>query len=134
MVISEEFAAVLNRATSSWERGYPYPYSQAHPAYYYLKPRPSVEELGAHLFEELETAGVRLGTWLSTPDGEFLTTVVETVSPPFFRQDVELLVDGLKYAARLQQEKRQREAGLVAAGSLLFFVVLFMARAGSSKN
>lgn len=133
MHIQEHIATVLDR-TITWERGYPFGYRQPRPAPYYLAPRPSAEDLGQQLLVVAEAEGLKLGTWLTTTDGETVTAAVEMVSPPFFREDVELLVDGLKPAAKLQQEKRQQEAGLVALASLGLFVLLMLARGMTSKG
>lgn len=129
----QQIAAVLDRSIT-WERGYAYGYRQPRPASYYLMARPEAEDLGRQLLEVAEAEGLKLGTWLGTTDGETFTAAVEMVSPPFFREDVELLVDGLKFAAKLQQEKRQQEAGVVAVASLGLFVLLLLARSSSGKG
>jgi hypothetical protein len=133
MDMQQQIAEVLHRSIT-WERGYAFAYRQPRPASYYLAPRPSAEDLGQQLLAVAEAEGLKLGTWLSTTDGETLTAAVEMVSPPFFREDVELLVDGLKFAAKLQQEKRQQEAGLVAIASLGLFMLLLVARSAAGKS
>ncbi|MGH9305020.1 MAG: hypothetical protein ACRDZ5_11520 [Acidimicrobiales bacterium] len=82
-------------------------------------PRPSVDELAHELLDVAEFQALQLGTWLGTTDGKLIAEAVELVTPPFYRQDVELLVAGLQRAAQLQQQQGQQAAGrnaLVAIG------------------
>jgi len=86
---------------------------------YYGIQRPSVEELASELIHDAEFRSLQLGHWLGTTEGEVIATAVETVTPPFFRQDVELLVEGLKLAAQMQQREGEVFAGRVALGTLV---------------
>jgi hypothetical protein len=79
--------------------------------------RASAAELAGRLLASAEFRALGLGTWLGTLDGEFLTGAVEAVSPPFYRQDEELLVDALKLAAKMQSDN-QRMAGVFALGAI----------------
>jgi hypothetical protein len=89
-------------------------------------PRPSAEELAEQLLADAEFGAIRLGTFLDTPDGELLVTAVELVSPPFYRDDIELLVAALKLAARIQQ--RQQRLGGVLIGAAAVALVASFAR------
>ena len=55
------------------------------------------------------------------------------VTPPIYRPDVELLVDGLKFAASIQQREGQKVAGLVALGVLAFAGVLALGSGPASS-
>ncbi|MGO9197985.1 MAG: hypothetical protein ACLQK4_12770 [Acidimicrobiales bacterium] len=86
--------------------------------------RPSKQELAQQLLASAEYRALGLGTWLGTPEGEFFTEAVEAVSPPFYRQDEELLVDGLTLAANMQSQN-QRAAGALALGVIVLAALLF---------
>jgi hypothetical protein len=79
--------------------------------------RPTAAELAGQLLATAEFRALGLGTWLGTPDGEFFTAAVEAVSPPFYRQDEELIVEALKLAAKMQSGNR-RAAGALALGAV----------------
>jgi len=79
------------------------------------QPRPSAEELATELLGIAEFRALQLGTWLGTPEGETVTAAVEAVSPPFYRPDVELLVDALKLAAATQQKAGLKRAIAIGA-------------------
>lgn len=92
-------------------------------------PRPSVDELAHELLGIGEFRALQLGSWLSTTDGQVIAQAVEMVTPPFYSEDVELLVAALQRAAQLQQVEGQQAAGrnaLVAIGaSALIALVIF---------
>lgn len=56
------------------------------------------------------------------------------VSPPFYRQDVELLVAALQHAAALQQQEGQQVAGQYAVGAVVLAALfaVFIWSAGPS--
>jgi hypothetical protein len=74
-----------------------------------------------------------LGTWLRTTDGQAIAAAVESVMPPFYRQDVELLVAALQHAAVIQQQEGQQAAGRfpLAAVGVAGVVALAIAASGS---
>lgn len=84
----------------------------------YPDPRPSVEQLADELLGIAEVRALRLGAWLTTPDGEMIAQAVEAMSPPLYRQDVELLVAALQLAAKRQQLEGQERAGKFAVGAI----------------
>ena len=75
---------------------------------------PTVEQFAQDLLADGEFRTLQLGTWLGTTQGEIIETAVGMVVPPFYRPEYELAVDGLKLAARLQQQDGQQVAGKVA--------------------
>jgi hypothetical protein len=85
--------------------------------------RPTAAELAGQLLATAEFRALGLGTWLGTPDGEFFTAAVEAVSPPFYRQDEELIVEALKLAAKMQSGNR-RAAGALALGAVVAGIFL----------
>jgi hypothetical protein len=46
---------------------------------------------------------LQLGTRLNRPDAELITAAVEAVTPPQYREDIELITEALKLAARAQR-------------------------------
>ncbi len=124
---------VWPRATGAfglWDADLPWvqPYSAV------LAPRPSVDELARELVGIAECRALQMGTWLGTTDGKVIARAVEMVTPPFYSQDVELLVAALQRAAQLQQEEGQQVAGrnaLVAVGAAAL-IALFIFVAGES--
>lgn len=91
-------------------------HQQYAPAHLHPYQRPTAEQLANELLAIPEFRALQLGTWLNTTQGEVIAEAVEMVAPPFYRQDVELLVEGLKLAAHLQAQEGQQKAGKVALG------------------
>jgi hypothetical protein len=79
----------------------------------------TAQEIAAHLFADAEFRSLQLGTWLSTPNGELITAAVEAITPPPYRQDIQLLVEAVTLAAKMQQDAGGERA--VAAGLVLAF-------------
>jgi hypothetical protein len=105
-----------------------------YPGSSYPLQRPTTEQLANDLLSVAEFRSLQLGTWLSTTDGQILTKAVEMVAPPFYRQDVELLVDALKLAASMQQRESQQVAGKIALGAVVVGVVIAGVVAMSSSE
>jgi hypothetical protein len=70
------------------------------------------------LIDMSEFRALELGGWLGTTDGQVIAQAVEAVTPPFYRQDIELTVAALRRAAQIQHEEGQQVAGRVALASL----------------
>jgi hypothetical protein len=77
--------------------------------------RPTANELAEQFLRLAEFQALRLGTWLSTPEGELLIEAVEMISPPFYRTDIELIVEALQIAAKNRQHRVRRDLALGAA-------------------
>ncbi|MGA3354677.1 MAG: hypothetical protein ABSD85_16075 [Acidimicrobiales bacterium] len=86
--------------------------------YPYLQQRPTYQQVAHELLASSEFRALQLGSWLGTTDGQIITEAVELVAPPFYREDIELLVDALKFAAQLQSQEGQGKAGIIALGAL----------------
>jgi hypothetical protein len=89
----------------------------------YSEPRPTAQELADELLGLAEFRALQLGTWLGTPEGEMFATAVEAVSPPFYRTDIELLVDALKLASTTQQKDGLKRA--IAIGAISVAIIGF---------
>ena len=112
--------------------GYPWAQSYGYPDL--LGPRPTVEQAAHELVGIAEFRALQLGTWLGTTDGEVIAEAVESVTPPFYRQDVELLVTALRHAAALQQQEGQQTAGRFALGAIGVAGVVALTIAASSSG
>jgi hypothetical protein len=91
--------------------------------------RPTVDELAQELLGIAEFRTLQLGTWLGTTDGQVVAEAVEMATPPFYREDVELLVAALQRVAPLQQQEGQQAAGRNALAIIgtVAVVALFIA-------
>lgn len=118
MTRQQQIAAFLDQhmtwpRASGWAgHDYSWPYD-----YGWRAPRPTAEDLARELLGMAEFRALQLGTWLGTTDGQIITEAVELVAPPFYEEDIELLVAALEYAARLQHQEGQQVAGRVAVGA-----------------
>lgn len=100
----------------------------------YAQPRPTVEQLATELLGIAEIRALRLGAWLTTPDGEMIAQAVETMTPPLYRDDVELLVAALQHAAKMQQIEGQDRAGKFAVGAIGAAAVLAIGIGGAAGS
>jgi hypothetical protein len=115
----------LANYTAAWPRLQPWAWPAASPG---MASKYTPGDIAASLLRDAEFRALKLGTWLSTPDGELVTAAVEAITPPPYRQDAELLIAALKLAAQQQQtEARQKILAGVAVGGVLALAL------GSSK-
>jgi len=123
--------AEVTRFLEDYVAGWPRDHAALSPAYR-LRPLPpprlvaherTAEQIADDLLVDAAFKALQLGTWLATPDGQLIKAAIEALSPPPYRQDIELLVQALTIAAKLQQKEARRNAvaaGLaIAAGSAL---------------
>ena len=96
---------------------------------------PTVEQFAKDLVADAEFRSLQTRDMLGTTDGEVIETAVGMVIPPFYRPEYDLAVDGLKLAARLQQQEGQQAAGRVAlftvGASLLAAGVVVLGRSAA---
>lgn len=121
----QALASYLATYTALWPKQQPWAWPQPGPT---MASKYTPRDVATSLLKETEFRALKLGTWLSTPDGELLAAAVEAIAPPPYRQDAELLVDALKLAAQLQQaEARQK---ILAGGAALGLVALAIGTSG----
>lgn len=104
------------------------------PAQYAWQPA-DVEALATYLLQDTEFQALKLGTWLTTPQGEVITWAVSQALPPVYRPYEKLFVQALTRAAELQQEGHRQEVGPVLAFAGLVAVVagvVFFGRSSTS--
>jgi hypothetical protein len=87
--------------------------------------RPTAGEIGRWFLRDAEFRALELGNWLGTTDGEIIAGAIESFLPPLYREDAELLVDALKFAAALQQTEGREVAGAWALGSIAVAGILW---------
>lgn len=89
-------------------------------------PRPTIEEIGRWFLQDAEFRALELGSWLGTTEGKIIAGAVESFLPPLYKQDAELLVKSLHFAAVLQQSEGREVAGAWALGSILVAAVIWL--------
>jgi hypothetical protein len=72
------------------------------------------EQVAVNLFTNAEFRTLQLGTWLRTPEGKLVTAAVEALAPPLYREDIELLVEAISLAAKMQQKDSRSRAAAAA--------------------
>lgn len=130
MTKQEQIATFLNQHINLPRVTSPY---WAHQRHYLMQPRPSAEQVAQELLQIAEFRALRLGTWLGTVDGQVITEAVEMVVPPFYRQDIELLVAALQLAAQLQQTEGHNKAGKLALGAIGIAALIGIAGSGAGR-
>jgi hypothetical protein len=128
MTKQQEIAAFLDRHITLPRVVSPY---WAQQRQFPMQARPAVEQVANELLQLAAFRALRLGTWLGTVDGQIMTEAVEMVAPPFYRQDIELLVEALKLAASMQATEGQDKAGKVALGAFGVAVLITWGFGGS---
>jgi hypothetical protein len=109
----QRITAYLEQYTSQWPR---------HMYHWVMGPAMADHYTSAQIANELladaEFRALKLGTWLSTPDGEIIATAVTALTPPPYKQDIDLLIEALKLAAQEQQREAREKifVGLVFTG------------------
>lgn len=111
----QRITGYLEKFTVQWPRNGPSQHGQRTMANVY-----SAEQIAEALLADAEFRALRLGTWLTTPSGELLTAAVTALTPPPIKQDIDLLIQALEFAAQRQQaEARQKLAVGLLGGAVL---------------
>ena len=110
-----------------WTQQHPY---WAHVDPYGIGPLRSAEVLAETLLAETEFAEVRLATWLESPDGQLIRTVVVGLLPSWQRLEVELLVEGVMAAAQARRRNQQGVAAVLTGATVLGLVLFVAGRRG----
>jgi len=108
----------LQTFTSAWPRQSWYRQPTMASAY-------TAAQVAQALLRDAQFRALRLGTWLSTPDGKLLAAAVEALLPPPYREDAALLVDALQLAAQQQHEEARQKVfagiiGVAAAAAIAY--------------
>jgi hypothetical protein len=107
-------AAYLEKFTSQWPKRDNYNWVLQSP----VAGQWNVAEVAGMLIADAEFKALRLGTWLSTPDGQLLASAIEKLAPAPFAEDTQLLIEALQLAAQMQQADARRKilAGVAVGG------------------
>jgi len=122
----EQITQFLDRYIASWPRdpGPWYSYSRWEQP---VATQVTSAQLAENLVRSAEFRALQLGTWLNKPDGELITAAVEAITPPPYRQDIELITDALKLAAQQQRGEGIGRAILNSGMAALGFTFLIAA-------
>lgn len=111
----QQITAYLENFTGQWPKyGHAWYLQQTAASTY------TAAQIADMLLADTEFRALKLGTWLSTPSGEFIAAAVTALAPPPYQQDIDLLVAALQLAAHKQQADARQKlgAGLVIAGAI----------------
>ena len=116
----QALTAYLEKFAAQWPRYQPWgwnPYAASPSAR-------NADQVAAELLADAEFRALKLGTWLNTPDGEFVAAAVTTLTPPLYKPDVEVLIKALQTAAKQQQSEARKTlaAGAAVVGVLALAV------------
>jgi hypothetical protein len=103
------FTQAWPRQPASWDMNYwnpPAPLATQH----------TVRNVADWLFADAEFKALKLGNWLTTPDGQFFVEAVSMITPAPYAKDIDLLIEALQLAAKLQQEDARGKIALAVFG------------------
>jgi hypothetical protein len=121
----QALTAYLSGFTATWPKPQPWGWPPASPG---VASQYTARDVATWLLKDAEFRALKLGTWLSTPDGQLVAAAVQALAPTPDGQDAELLITALQLAAQQQQiEARQKILAGVAVGGVL---ALAFGRAG----
>jgi hypothetical protein len=119
------FTQAWPRPPASWDMNYwnpPAPIATQH----------TVRNVAEWLFADAEFKALKLGNWLTTPDGEFVAEAVSMIAPTPYAQDIDLLIEAPQLAAKLQQEDARGKIALAVFGVGAAALILGAGRAPAS--
>ncbi len=125
---ASQIADFLRRRVVFAQNAYGHPWGRAYAGWHTL---PTAEQFAKDLVADAEFRSFQLGTWLGTTDGEVITTAVGMVIPPMYKPEYDLAVDGLKLAARMQQQEGQKVALSIVGVSLLGAGLIYVGRSAA---
>jgi hypothetical protein len=117
---TQALAEYLAAFTRAWPRQ-PQPFGYYHPGYPHatIASQHTASEVAQWLLADAGFKALKLGNWLSTPDGELVMAAIEMLAPAPYAQDIELLAEALQIAARQQQaDARAKIAAAIALGGV----------------
>jgi hypothetical protein len=88
--------------------------------------RPQAEVVANELLADAEFRAIQLGTWMNTPDGQLIGSVVSSLVPGVYRSEIRLLIRALQLAAALQRNagKQRAEQVLVVAAVAALLIAI----------
>jgi hypothetical protein len=118
---TEALAEYLATFTQAWPRQpqrQPWAYNlPRYPHAATIASQHTASEVAQWLLADTAFKALKLGNWLSTPDGKLLMAAIEMLAPAPYAQDIELLAEALQIASRQQQaDARAKIAAAIAIG------------------
>ena len=119
---TQALAEYLAACTRAWPRQpQRQPFGYCYPGYPHatVASQHTASEVAQWLLADAGFKALRLGNWLSTPDGTLVMAAIEMLAPAPYTQDIELLAEALQLAARQQQaDARAKIAAAIALGGV----------------
>lgn len=117
----QELAGYVASFTATWPRHEPWVWN----AQQTMSGSHSAQQVADALLADAEFRALKLGTWLSTPEGELVAAAVTALTPPLYREDAELLIEGLQLAAKQQQAEARKTilAAVTIGGGVLALAI-----------
>ena len=113
---AQALAEYLAKFIQAWPRQ-PQPWGYSYHAPAPIASQHTVGDVAGWLLADAEFRALKLGTWLSTPDGELVMAAIGMLAPAPYAQDAQLLAEALQFAARQQQaDARAKILAVIAIG------------------
>lgn len=118
---TQDLADYLGAFTQAWPKQ-PAPWDYT----YFSSPAPTIAarhstaDVAQWLLADAEFKAMKLGNWLSTPDGKLVMAAIGMLAPAPYAEDAELLADAIQLAAKLQQSDARAKIFAVAAIGSVF--------------
>jgi hypothetical protein len=98
-------------------------WAHSQPGWYYT-PR-AASDIANELLQDAEFNEIKLGSWLQSPDGVLIQTVVGQVLPQPYSIEFSVLVEAISLAAQAQRDNdRGLAAGLTVVGAATLVLLL----------
>lgn len=129
---TQALAEYLATFTQAWPQP-PQPWDYSYPVHAApLASQHTASDVAGWLLADAGFRALKLGNWLSTPDGQLVTDAIEMLAPAPYAQDAQLLAEALQLAARQQQaDARTKIAAAIAIGGA---VIAIGASGGASSK
>jgi hypothetical protein len=120
---TQALAEYLATFTRAWPRQ-PDPWDYSYPvAAAPLASQHTASDVAGWLLADAEFRALKLGSWLSTPDGQLVMAAIGMLAPAPMAQDAQLLAEALQLAARQQQaDARTKIAAAIAIGGAVIAI------------
>jgi hypothetical protein len=131
--MTDPTARALHAFLQRWLREHPlWAYS---PRGWYHQLR-SVSDIASELLQDAEFGEVKLASWLQSPDGVLIQTVVGWVLPQPHGAEFKLMVAAISSAAQARQDNERGLAGVLTlvAGAMLALLLFSVLRSQESHS
>jgi hypothetical protein len=119
----QRIAAYLEKFTDQWPK-----YGHAWHGQRIMASAYTAEQIADALLADAEFRALKLGTWLNTPSDEVIAAAVSVLSPPPYKQDIDLLIEALQIAARRQHDEARQKLAIGLLGGAALAIALGASR------